>query len=784
MSVDYKCSQIYNEVIHEVTKTEETWKSVLSLCGRIYRYEFDNVLMVYAQRPKSTLVADYDTWKKVDRYVKRGSKGIAIYPSRALAPYCRYVFDISDTGGRNTKLTWDLEGDNLTDYAKRLASEGNIVLTGDESLGELKSKIWDFTKSEIRGILKETHAMRVNVLADKLGNQIISGMQDIRNDGMDIIERSIFYVVAGRCGFDLTKSEENIHTIKQINKEDMIFELGSLVSDVSCEVLREISRSIKAIERERRMSYERGTTVQRGSRRDAVPEHRDGAGEPVTARKVRSDGDGLSEGEPLREVSVAEEVREADGGAGTGERGSVPDGGSADGAVSQDAPGEESGRHDGDVADQGAGIKAGTGDNPSRPDQQVSLSDESPFGDEISKRDYQQLSFMDMVAPESDLDREMRELDNFGEERGAETASLFSHMESVLSEQEKEDLKAGKYTYLNPKKEQVPSDYIRQVVLRGTGFVDGKKRVYNICKTEYVKSERVKRIKAEFGTGGAGWPLEGYGLHGYDTFQAKGIRFQWRDEEGEKEGYVNWNAIEEVISALVLTGEYYTPEPEFVDDEPPMDMPGEDVIDANYKEIDSDEDKTDSYAEDFSEDIIEPLDEYAIPSEVDDMGTPDNKRALDEQNEDTLYGMTPEELAREDELVTFAEYGREFMGEDEYKAGLAELLDDKAADNEVRVADRVCQSLKMTDMQISWDKVGNCVQAKDSWDNEWKGLDFYSFILDETVDFNNPETLLPIAEDVIKEFIQYAKRVIEILLWRICFLLLLNKKQEVLMNPL
>lgn len=155
MSVDYKCRQIYNDVIHDVTKTEEAWKSVLSLCGRIYRYEFDNVLMVYAQRPKSTLIADFDTWKKVDRYVKRGSKGIAIYPSRALSPYCRYVFDISDTGGRNVKLTWILEGDYLTDYAKRLAWEGSITLTGNESPVDLKNKIWDFTKSEVRGILRE-----------------------------------------------------------------------------------------------------------------------------------------------------------------------------------------------------------------------------------------------------------------------------------------------------------------------------------------------------------------------------------------------------------------------------------------------------------------------------------------------------------------------------------------------------------------------------------------------------------------------------------------------------
>ena len=677
MSVDYKCRQIYNDVIHDVTKTEETWKSVLSLCGRIYRYEFDNVLMVYAQRPKSTLIADYDTWKKVDRYVKRGSKGIAIYPSRALSPYCRYVFDISDTGGRNVNLTWSLDGDNLTDYAKRLAGEGSINLTGNESLGELKNKIWDFTKSEIRGILKETHAMRVNVLADKLGHQIISGMQDIRDDGLQIIERSIFYVVAGRCGFDQPKGEDRLSTITQIVKEDMIFELGSLVSDVSCEVLRNISCSIKAVERERRMSYERGTTVQRGSRRDAVSEHRDGEGESVTDREVRSDGDGLSEREPLREVSVSGEIRETDGGSGTGERGSVPDGGSDDGAVSEIPHGEKSGGHDGDVEDQRAGNETDTGDHRPRSDQQVSLDsgdskkENNPLvSSDDTQGEYHQISFMDMMeSPDNEFDRELKELENFGEERGADTASLFSHMESVLSEQEKEDLKAGKYTYLNPKKEPVPEEYIKTVVLRGTGFVGGKKRVCQIMQSEFVKSERVKKIKAEYGTGGAGWPLEGYGLHGYDTFQAKGIRFQWRDEEGEKEGYANWNTIEQVISALVLTGEYYTPEPEFVDAEPPKDLPeSEDIIDADYVEMDAYDEEVDSFSEGIANDSIEELDEFAIPDEVGDMGIPDSKCASDEQNEDTWYGMTPGELAREDELVTFAEYGREFMDEESYNA--------------------------------------------------------------------------------------------------------------------
>ena len=81
MGVDYKVRSLYNVAIEEVAKNQDTWRTVLQLAGQLYRYEFDNIVMVFAQRPHATLVADYDTWKKVDRYVKRGSKGIAIFPS-------------------------------------------------------------------------------------------------------------------------------------------------------------------------------------------------------------------------------------------------------------------------------------------------------------------------------------------------------------------------------------------------------------------------------------------------------------------------------------------------------------------------------------------------------------------------------------------------------------------------------------------------------------------------------------------------------------------------------
>ena len=104
MSADTKTSKLYDATIDEVTASGQAWKSICRLTGQLYRYEFDNILMVYKQRPRATLVADFDTWKKVGRYVRRGSRGIAIFPSRALKPGMRYVFDISDTGGRESVL--------------------------------------------------------------------------------------------------------------------------------------------------------------------------------------------------------------------------------------------------------------------------------------------------------------------------------------------------------------------------------------------------------------------------------------------------------------------------------------------------------------------------------------------------------------------------------------------------------------------------------------------------------------------------------------------------------
>lgn len=145
-----------------------------------------------------------------------------------------------------------------------------------------------------------------------------------------------------------------------------------------------------------------------------------------------------------------------------------------------------------------------------------------------------------------------------------------------------------RYTYLSPKKEKdVPHDYLKNVLLRGTGFVGGKERVLKIFENEVDEKQRQKLIKKEYGLGGAGWPIEGYGLHGYDSFNGKGLKINWRDEEGEKEGIVTWRYIEKELGVLIMTGEYST----------------EKKSNQRVEEYHLDEDETPE------------IDEYAIPDE-------------------------------------------------------------------------------------------------------------------------------------------------------------------------
>lgn len=546
MRVDYQVGALYDEGIKQVVSSAENWKAVCRMTGNLYRYEFDNILMVYMQRPNATLVADYDTWKdpRVGRYVKRGSKGIAIFPSRALKPYMRYVFDISDTGGRNTRLTWEFDEKNMEAYATYLGRKNESEKESAETF------LKDFTENRIGVIMDSEFGERVTELVHLAGTKRImvdDETQEITAE--EALKRSVMYAVFTRCGFDLPSEKQDFSFITAFSSEEEVYRLGSLVSDISCEVLKSIARELTQMERS--IAYGRNDLSRSGGR-DAVPEPDITAGERRNdeSGQIRSEGDGIPEGKSQGEVSDLSEIREAgreDAGSGNG---SIPNDGSSGERLSETEPSKESGVYDGNVAAQTAGEDAGRGNRDDGSGVEVSLKEEP---EEIAAMTEE--TPVEAAIEDEELNRELEEINSFGRvETGSYEQASFSFAPNG-------DLKIPeKYTYIKPKTELVvPHEYIRQVLLQGSGFAHGKRRIYGIFDTVSDSGERVKRIKKEYGQGGAGWPIDGYGLHGYDTFHGKGLRFQWRDEEGEKEGYLNWNAVERELSVLIMTGEYYQP---------------------------------------------------------------------------------------------------------------------------------------------------------------------------------------------------------------------------------
>ena len=442
-------------------------------------------------------------------------------------------------------------------------------------------------------------------------------------------------------------------------------------------------KCLKTIENERRMNYGRWTDLHRGGRTDVSGYSNAGrGGEFKEAGQVRKDGDALSGGERAGKIQDSDKIRDDVREDVRGRGGSESAVRSAGGAVSEEAQATESILDNGDVETERTGEDAGRGSSAPPDSNEVSLRDET----------------------KEELNRELDEINSLGVSKEAEytQASFFFdqngqasfgaiHTEDENSnqfmrqfEQDRKAALAGKYNYLNPKKSAtVPSEYIKQVLMRGTGFIGGKSRVCKIYETEIDAGTRAKRIKAEYGQGGAGWPVDGLGLHGYDTFHGNGLRFQWRDEDGEVEGYVSWKDIEKELGVLILTGEYQPETPRI--DELAMDGLREDdeVIDAEYREVEPEEAESE-------------IDDYAIPDEPESYAS--NRDYV------SAKGMTPQETADEDRMVTQAEYGAEIEAETtekdpselqyitpiDYAKRIAELDEDLRDAAEILVTDCSC----------------------------------------------------------------------------------------------
>ena len=147
-------AQMADKVATQLTGSWQEWAGFLATASRLYKYPFHEQLMIYAQRPDATACAEYDLWnEKMGRYVRRGSKGIALVDDSGDRPRLRYVFDISDTGTREHSRTpwlWQLEERHLDSVQAML--ERTYDVSGDDLAGQLTEVAGNWLRNTGRSI--------------------------------------------------------------------------------------------------------------------------------------------------------------------------------------------------------------------------------------------------------------------------------------------------------------------------------------------------------------------------------------------------------------------------------------------------------------------------------------------------------------------------------------------------------------------------------------------------------------------------------------------------------
>ena len=286
-------SQLTADTEKNLTRSRQNWTAFLTTASRLYKYPYNEQLMIYAQRPEATACAEFNIWnQRMNRYVRRGSKGIALLNNDGDNPEIRYVFDVSDTGTRENSRSvnqWILTDENEQAVMSALSekfdvSENSGISVQLESIAaQLIDEFWNNHKRTIIGIVDDSFLEEYD--EDNIG-------MAFRNAGVV----STTYALLSRCGLepDGYFEHEDFLSVFDFNTPGTVAVLGSAVSECAEDVLRQIEVTIKTFEKERSKDYVRNhlQTQRRLSHSEPqIEEQRE-----ETSRQVRQDEESVSEG--------------------------------------------------------------------------------------------------------------------------------------------------------------------------------------------------------------------------------------------------------------------------------------------------------------------------------------------------------------------------------------------------------------------------------------------------------------------------------------------------------
>ena len=489
-----------------LTRYWESWTDYLTTASRLYKYPFADQLMIYAQRPDATACAEFDIWRnRMNRYVRRGSKGIALLDESSGFPRLHYVFDVSDTGVRRNSRdpeVWQLGPDLVQPVSEMLAATYGI--SGErvsqqlaDVAGKLVADYWDNNSGDILAIVDGSLLMDYDEAGVEMQFKSAAAI-------------SVTYTLLERCGYEPTGwfDKDDFQAIYNFSTPDSVYALGAAVSDMSREVLRNIERTVKKTIRRR--NAERSQYEYEQQERDLLDRRGLPAPEP----------------DPEPAPEAAGQVRQA--------APDVPDAASP-GAVQHDAPEREpvpapdGGGADGrepDAADHGAASETEPGPGQREPADGVGATHEQPEsagrgtgadGDDL------QLSFFDAHIP--------TEAEQIGKIDQAESEKLPSAF--VLSQAEIEN----------------------ELRKHGSGFEGGKQRIMALYQTQPDRNLRVKALAKEYGIGGHSHDYLD-GSRGFVNHDGRGMEF---DHYPEHEKFtLSWTQVEKYIDLMVQSDRYLT----------------------------------------------------------------------------------------------------------------------------------------------------------------------------------------------------------------------------------
>ena len=489
-----------------LTRYWESWTDYLTTASRLYKYPFADQLMIYAQRPDATACADFDIWNnRMNRYVRRGAKGIALLDESSGFPRLHYVFDVSDTGVRRNSRdpeVWQYNDDLKQPVSEMLSKTYGI--SGErvsqqlaDVAGKLVADYWDNNGGDIRAIVDGSLLMDYDEAGVEMQFKSAAAI-------------SVTYTLLERCGFEPAGwfDKDDFQAIYEFSTPDSVYALGAAVSDMSREVLRNIERTVKTTIRRR--NAERSQYEYEQQERDLLDRRGLPAPEP----------------DPEPAPEAAGQVRQA-----------APDvsEGAAPGAVPHDAPEREpvpapdGGGADGrepDAADHAGTAEAEPGSEQGAASDGVGAAHEQPEsagrGTGADGADLQ-LSFFDAHIP-----TEAKQIESIDRAESEKTPSAF-----VLSQAEIEN----------------------ELRKHGSGFTGGKQRIMALYQTQPDRKLRVKALAKEYGIGGHSHDYLD-GSRGFVNHDGRGMEFDHYPEH--KKFTLSWTQVEKYIDLMVQSDRYLT----------------------------------------------------------------------------------------------------------------------------------------------------------------------------------------------------------------------------------